>query len=125
MYMSHEGAELVDWNELQRVYDAPEWNVYYGEEIIGTVKADTFEEARDRGVEYARMIGYDLAIKQIYAIRKDRKRPTSLLRWPTQKEKDKAAEYATWLQISLNQYVVNAVIAQNDRYREQATDDDK
>jgi len=99
------------------------WDIYYGEEVIGQATAATFEEARDRGVEYARMVGHDLAANQVYAIRRIIKRPTSLLRWPDQEEKDAAVLWATRLQMSLNQYIVDAVVAQNHHYREQSAEE--
>jgi len=68
------------------------------------------------------MVGHNLAANQVYVIRRPIKRPTSLLRWPGSKEKDEAMKWATRLQMSLNQYIVNAIAEWNQHYREQAVD---
>jgi len=53
------------------------------------------------------------------------KRPATLLRWSTQREKDEAEEWAGRLGMSLNEYIVNAVAEWNRYYRERATDEDE
>jgi len=50
------------------------------------------------------------------------KRPATLLRWSTQREKDEAEKWAGRLGMSLNEYIVNAVAEWNRYYREQAAD---
>jgi len=53
------------------------------------------------------------------------KRPATLLRWSTQREKDEAEKWAGRLGMSLNEYIVNAVAEWNRYYRERATDEDE
>lgn len=46
------------------------------------------------------------------------KRPATLLRWTAQSEKDEAEEFAERLGMSLNEYIINAVVEWNRYYRE-------
>jgi len=55
---------------------------------------------------------------------KDR-RPATLLRWSTQREKDEAEKWAGRLGMSLNEYILNAVAEWNFYYSERAADEDE